>query len=247
MKSIIKLVSHPLILACGLLVLAVPVARADAIPSGANYLTGFGGGTATFITDGTSNTIQFGEQTRLATCLDRVVIDGGAPLSSITDGTSNTIIFGPLLFLTLRVGQSLAYQPIGNIQDGTSNTIIVGENEPTRRCFSGDTEIIDIGNATVDGTSNTIEFGENSRFDVCFRNVSVGRIVDGTSNTIAFGEVTGDPVCFADVRVGTPATATVPEAGTLGLLAIGLAGLLTRRRLDQSECTGTKALDETQE
>ncbi|WP_374682027.1 hypothetical protein [Accumulibacter sp.] len=230
MKSIVDRASRRLMLACGLLVLALPVVRADVIPSGTTYVTGFGSGTATFVTDGTSNTIRFGEQTRVATCLDGV-IGRDAPLGSIVDGSSNTIIFGPSMFLSLQVGQSLAYQPIGNIQDGTSNTIFIGENEPGRRCFSGETAIIDVGNAVVDGTSNTIEFGENSRFDVCFRQVSVGRIVDGTSNTLEFGEVMSSPVCFADVRVGTPAVATVAEGSTLGLLAIGLAALARRRRV----------------
>jgi hypothetical protein len=41
------------------------LARADIIPPIGNYLTGFGGGTFGFVTDGTSNTIQLTEQTPL--------------------------------------------------------------------------------------------------------------------------------------------------------------------------------------
>jgi uncharacterized membrane protein YccC len=86
----------PLILVCGLMVLAAPSVRAEVV------LTSFGiGGTATFITDGTSNTIQFPEGALLDTCLDQV-IGSGASLGSIIDGNSNTIVFGQSLFLTLR-------------------------------------------------------------------------------------------------------------------------------------------------
>ena len=124
------------------------------------------------------------------------------------------------------------YQPLSNIRDGSSNTIFLGESAPDERCFAGETEIVDVGNAVVDGSSNTIEFAELSRFDVCFRNVSVGSLVDGSSNTLFFGEPQSGPVCFEDVRVGavtaTPSARPVP--GTLAPLAAAWAAPAFTRR-----------------
>lgn len=195
-----------------------------------NALAGvIGSGTITLIADGASNTIQFTPLSRLSTCLDNVL--GAAPLDSISDGSSNTLLFGPSLYLTLQVGTSLVYQPLSNIRDGSSNTVFLGESAPDERCFAGDTGIVDVGNAVVDGSSNTIEFAELSRFDVCFRNVSVGSLVDGSSNTLFFGEPQGGPVCFEDVRVGAVAAtpSAVPEPGTLALLAAAWAALVFTR------------------
>lgn len=88
-------------------------ARADVIPPIGAFLTGFGGGTFGFITDGTSNTIQFSDETRLAICVDDVV--GSAPLSSIVDGSSNTIQFGevsssPVCFEDVRLAATTAVE-----------------------------------------------------------------------------------------------------------------------------------------
>jgi len=212
-----------------LLLALAPAAGASPVPATGTYLTGLGGGTFGLVSDGTSNTVLIGEQSRLSVCVDNAT--GSSPLSDIADGTSNTIQFGENLFLTLQVGSSLPYQPIANIQDGTSNTIFIGENFSDERCFAGETSIVDIGNQFVDGTSNTIFIGEESRFDLCFRAVSIGSVSDGTSNTILFGEVSQNPVCFTDVQVISPtATAEVAEPESLALLGLGLAALLCVRR-----------------
>jgi hypothetical protein len=194
-------------------------------------LTGGGSGSLSFITDGTSNTLLFGETTRLSVCFDHVGFGG---LTSITDGSSNTIVLGEQLSLTLQAGQVLPRQPISTIADGSSNTIVFGETPPDSLCFAGDTRIIDPTSppgGISDPVSNTIEFGEDSRFDVCFRNVRVGTIQDGTSNTILIGELSSTPVCYSGVEVADDLRAVAtPEPGALGALAMALAGLLALRR-----------------
>jgi hypothetical protein len=49
----------------------------DATPAAAGQLTGWGQGGLNVISDGTSNTIQFGETTRFNICFDDVGVPGG--------------------------------------------------------------------------------------------------------------------------------------------------------------------------
>ncbi len=186
----------------------------------AGTLTGWGqGGLDITITDGTSNTIQFGETTRFNICFDDVGVPGG-----ITDGASNTIQFGESSALFIVPGGSGPRVPIGTITDGSSNTIFLGESLDLclRNVAIGDPPAGGIG----DGSSNTIVVGEDSRFDICLSNVQVTqRIVDGSSNTILLGE----SFCYEDLQVAD-ATAAVPEPVALALLLGGFAALPLARR-----------------
>ena len=183
---------------------------AGAAPLG-DYLGAWSQGGLTLIVDGTSNTIQFGENTRFNVCFDNVGVPGG-----ITDGTSNTILFGENAGFFVIPGGHGPRVPIGTITDGTSNTILFGESVDL--CFN--TVVVDPTPPEItDGTSNTIIIGEGSRFDICFRNVG---ITDGTSNTIQIGE---GGTCFTDLQV-----AEVPAPSALAGALAGLVLLLRRRR-----------------
>jgi hypothetical protein len=176
-----------------------------------------------FIRDGTSNTVQFGENTRAYACFDNVTIGGG-----VTDGTSNTILLSESVGLRIVPNIVTGRQPIQQIADGTTNTIIFPEI--SSRCL-GNFPVGEVIVPTItDGTSNTIQFGENTRFDVCFSNVRLGTAIsDGTSNTIQFGENLSR-LCYEQVRVSADLVAAlVPEPGTLSLLGIALVFIARRR------------------
>ncbi|MGZ5232129.1 MAG: PEP-CTERM sorting domain-containing protein [Burkholderiales bacterium] len=186
-----------------------------------------------FISDGTSNTIQFSENTRAYACFDNVTIPSG-----ITDGTSNTIIMSETVGFRIVPRVVTGRLPITTITDGSSNTITFPETH------SGCVGNFPIGELIVptitDGTSNTIVFEENTRFDVCFNNVRVGAtITDGTSNTIVLGENVSR-LCYEQVRLADnfAATASVPEPGTLSLLGAGLVFVASRRRRVKRRCEG---------
>ena len=171
-------------------------------------------------TDGSSNTLLFGENTRYTLCLPRTVTGGFA------DGTSNTLMFGENTGVRLRWTSRF-----GAIADGTSNTINFSENSPLE-CFQGTRRPDPLIDEINDGTSNTIVFGEDpfelgqDGFDACFTDVQVTRITDGTSNTISFGENR----CFSDVRIGPGITVQAPAPPLAALLAIA-AGAFVRRGL----------------
>jgi hypothetical protein len=201
--------------------IAVPASAGAAV-----LLNQWGNGTLGFIVDGTSNTIQLTETSRVAVCLDNVGLS--VPFADITDGTSNTLAFSEIAPWSLQVGFVRTRQPISSITDGTSNTIILGEAPQDALCF-GDGSVIP---PITDGTSNTIMFGEESSFDICVSDVRIGSIVDGTSNTILFGEVASDPVCYAGARVAPAIAAAIAEPPALALAGVGLLGfgLAMRRR-----------------
>lgn len=187
---------------------------------GAVQLTSIGSSSFGLISDGTSSTIQLGENTRATLCFQNVILPSG-----ITDGTSNTIQFTEAVGLEIIPGGLSAWGPVSQIHDGTSNTIFLPEVGSSQICFRN-TQIEDPVEIT-DGTSNTIEFGENTRFDFCFNNASVG-INDGTSNTISFPE----QVCYQDVQIAdnfSSSAAPVSEPASLALLLAGLFGLHAAR------------------
>ena len=119
------------------------------------------------ITDGTSNTIQFGEHVGLG-----VVPGFIAPHTSvqqIQDGTSNTILFGEAPDRGFCIGNTAIGDPlVGSIGDGTSNTILLGDNSSFDVCFSQ----ARFGTVS-DGTSNTLLFGE-AQSGICLNDVQVG-------------------------------------------------------------------------
>jgi hypothetical protein len=171
-------------------------------------------------TDGTSNTILFGENTGYTLCLPRTVTGG------FTDGTSNTLLFGENTGVRLRWTSRF-----GAITDGTSNTITFEETSPLE-CFQGTRRPDPLIDEINDGTSNTIVFGEDpfelgqDGFDACFTDVQVTRITDGTSNTILFGENR----CFSDVRVGPGIVVQAPAPPAAALLVLSAGAWAIRRR-----------------
>lgn len=180
------------------------------------------GGWTFGITDGTSNTVQFGESTRLDVCVPATRLPTG-----ITDGSSNTLLFGEQRGVIVTWTQR-ALTP--SINDGSSNTIQIGEAP----CLNGITSPRPALGDINDGTSNTIGVGEvidlrGVGFDVCFSQVRVGTVVDGTSNTIQFGETVNR--CYREVRVGPDLVVqAVPAPAAVTLLACGLGVVTWRRR-----------------
>ena len=173
------------------------------------------------VTDGTSNTVLFGENTRYTLCLPRTVTGG------FSDGTSNTLLLGE------NAGVRLSWTSrFGAITDGTSNTINFSETSPLE-CFQGNRRPDPLIDDINDGTSNTIVFGEDpfdlgpDGFDACFTNVPVRTITDGTSNTILFGENR----CFSDVRIGPGIAVQAPAPPLAALLALCAGAWGIRRRL----------------
>jgi hypothetical protein len=191
--------------------------------------------TGTAITDGTSNTILFGERTPT----------GGLP--TMTDGSVRFVTPGTPLATVGPLPTSTG------ITDGTSNTILVGERTPTGglptmtdgsvRFVTPGTPLATVGplptgTSLTDGTSNTVLFGERTptgglptMTDGSVRFVTPGTplatvgplptstgITDGTSNTILVGErtPTGGLPTMTDgsVRIVTPGT-LLPTLGPL--------------------------------
>jgi hypothetical protein len=198
-------------------------ARGD-LPSQGTYLTSWGSTGLGFITDGTSNTITFGETTSITLCFDGVGVSGGSGSSTsnpIIDGSSNTIQFTESSGFRVNGGRVVSRRPIGQITDGTSNTIQIGEIPSNTFCLS---DVRATPSEITDGTSNTILIGETSDFDVCVGS-GAGR------------------VCVEDVRVpgsGPANGSAIPEPTTAALLlaGLGLSACLrrTRRRRDDPRC-----------
>jgi hypothetical protein len=173
------------------------------------------------LTDGSSNTIRFGETTSLDVCVPMAAIPTGG-----SDGTSNTIRF------TETQGVQVNWTSRSTIIDGTSNTVVLSESPCYRGIVAPLPVVSGIGTIT-DGTSNTIQFGENTidlrgrSFDVCFSNVS--RVTDGTSNTIQLGEPVSRQ-CYTNVAVGPGLDLSVPAPAALPLLGLAMVGWIARRR-----------------
>ncbi|HYO88028.1 MAG TPA: hypothetical protein VER79_05235, partial [Candidatus Limnocylindrales bacterium] len=106
------------------------------------------------ITDGTSNTILFGEATGTP---DQVALPTVA-LGGITAGTSNTILLGEATGTPDQV--ALPTATLGGITDGTSNTILLGEATGTPDQVSPPTATL---GGITDSSSNTILLGEATR------------------------------------------------------------------------------------
>jgi hypothetical protein len=168
--------------------------------------------TTSSITDGTSNTIQVGEQS-----------SGEQPTNQvppITDGTSNTIQTGEQSADSTR-GTPLEGRPnngtntgnqqssVPTITDGTSNTIQVGAQSSESSedpVLHNEGSPVTVGNhppaadqqpvtnrtSPLTGTSNTTTFEENTEQSnsESSNNSSTGNVTDGTSNTIFIGEET---------------------------------------------------------
>ena len=200
------------------------LAAVPAIVSAAPLLTQIGNGSWTFsessnggISDGTSNTILFGEVTRLRICVPNSTLP-----STPVDGQSNTIQFSE----STGIRFAWTSRAPGQIVDGSSNTILFPEAE----CYQGVVPPAPIG--VRDGSSNTIVFGEHpirflpgTRFDVCFSGVQVR---DGSSNTILVGE--NESQCFRGAGVSDDLAVPAPSVLTLVLAALGGFGIVRRTR-----------------
>lgn len=178
------------------------------IPSQGAFITRWGASEIGVISDGTSNTIAFGETSPITLCFDGVSVNGGVPGASIADGSSNTIQFGESGGVRVNVGRVLTRRPISEIADGTSNTIQLGETSSSSFCLEGVTAAPD----TTDGSSNTILIGEASHVDLC----------GGGSSRI----------CVEQARVtgSTPVSVPEPATATLLLAGLGASGLFARWR-----------------
>jgi hypothetical protein len=210
-------------LAARMIAAALVLAGGAAASQAATTLTGLGDGSVRFISDGTSNTVQFGETSRASICFRDVT-----PTNfQLGDGSVRTIQVGEGFGLPFSYSASNLFQYNSQITDGTSNTIFLGESLgagwQSSYCVT-DADLLD-PTTIGDGTSNTIDVGENGRFDLCFSNVRIGTIADGTSNTIQFGENEARR-CFNDIAFADDIQVSgVPAPGTLALLGLGLAGL----------------------
>ena len=105
------------------------------------------------VSDGTSNTILFGETAPGGTTSPGT--GGGA--AGITDGTSNTIIVTEEGAIFHPGRRRVGSGSTASITDGTSNTILFGES-PAPAGGTGGTA--GSGSSITDGTSNTVIFGE---------------------------------------------------------------------------------------
>lgn len=191
--------------ACWLLSVVVCVmtglpGMAGATPITNATLVGWTDTSLTVVVDGTANTILFGEQTVVSTCLSQVV-----SLGSIADGTSNTILLGETTSLCLddASGVTLTRTTLPGITDGSSNTILIGES------------------------GGGYFFGGGARIDLCATNVS---LADGTSNTIVLPEGGSVCFADAGIAPVGPSTAVPEPAITMLLAGSALAALATRRR-----------------
>jgi hypothetical protein len=186
----------------------------------------------TIVVDGNSNTLLFGDETRISICIREGRVAGDSPLN---DGSSNTILFGEGLALNVNVVRVAQLALVTEIADGTSNTIILGEIG-TNFCL-GDITIPT--QPVIDADSNTLLLDEQSLFDACFDRVRINTVTDGTSNTIVLGEII-DRSCYTGVSVlpdDLGSAGSVSEPVSLALLGVGMVMLtLTRRR--RSAATG---------
>jgi hypothetical protein len=178
------------------------------------------------VVDGSSNTLLFGEETRVSLCIRGGQVLGDSP---INDGSSNTIVFREGVAVRVDVVRVAQLAPVAQIADGTSNTIILGEIG-MHFCLADITIPIQ---PIIDADSNTIVLDEQSEFDACFDGVRIGAVTDGTSNTVVLGEIT-DRSCYTGVSAPPESldpVANVSEPVSIALVGIGMAILgLYRRR-----------------
>ena len=141
------------------------------------------------VSDGTSNTILFGETAPGGTTSPGT--GGGA--AGITDGTSNTIIVTEEGAIFHPGRRRVGSGSTASITDGTSNTILFGESPAAGSPSGGSTS--GRGSSITDGTSNTILFGESPAPAGGTGGTagSGSSITDGTSNTVIFGEAAARP------------------------------------------------------
>jgi hypothetical protein len=116
------------------------------------------------ITDGTSNTIAFGEQAGFRVT-PHIPVTGGIQVV-IGDGSVRTIHpDGNFCLGNTEIGDPY----VGEISDGTSNTVLIGEDSRFDLCLPA----ARLGVVIQDGSSRTIGFGE-AQSGICLTNVRVG-------------------------------------------------------------------------
>lgn len=199
-----------------------------AAPCSAATITGIGANAFTFL-DGTNNTLQFSEATRTSVCVQGVTTGGVSDGTSntiffgevggftlvdaflqafddvvqILDGTSNTIFFSesPLTDFCLVNGR-IDSVVTGSVPTKPGGTIVIGSTGQLDLCFSS----VNRSESTLDGTSNTIFLGET------YCNIDV--------------QLSSDAVIDAPVATPVPA----PPALVLGMTGFALLLGCRRRR-----------------